>query len=280
MALDFNSAGSTRHVNHGQAASLDNLARGASGMTSWAWVFPVDAINNQHVASKDASPGTGWVFAVQSDGGIDVRVWRDGGAHCIYSASAASIPYNTWSFLAFTFLDGLAPDVDMYVGGLNATVAEVGYDTTTDGTGTPVDDAAVDCYVGNLVRANTNPFRGSIARVGLVNRRLTLAELQAIQFATMPQANVSGTVLLADYHGTGTQADYSGNGNNGTVTGATIADHAPLRYPWRTPRDFIAYNVPYAAAVTGTITASVAENDIRSGGKTVVLTLSGTTWVA
>ena len=33
-------------------------------------------------------------------------------------------------------------------------------------------------------------------------------------------------------------------------------------------------------SVTGTITASINENDINAGGKTIILTLTGDTWVA
>lgn len=44
------------------------------------------------------------------------------------------------------------------------------------------------------------------------------------------------------------------------------------------------YYVPAAAAVTaaltGTVTASITETDIVNGGKTIILTLTGDTWVA
>ena len=38
--------------------------------------------------------------------------------------------------------------------------------------------------------------------------------------------------------------------------------------------------VPPAAVVTGTITASVTEADIVTGGKTIIITLTGDTWVS
>lgn len=37
---------------------------------------------------------------------------------------------------------------------------------------------------------------------------------------------------------------------------------------------------PISAALTGTITASTTEADIVAGGKTIILTLSGDTWIA
>lgn len=41
-----------------------------------------------------------------------------------------------------------------------------------------------------------------------------------------------------------------------------------------------AYKSNVAAAVTGTITAAATEADIRAGGKTIIITLTGDTWVA
>ena len=35
-----------------------------------------------------------------------------------------------------------------------------------------------------------------------------------------------------------------------------------------------------SAAVTGTATASITEADIVTGGKTIIITLTGTTWIA
>lgn len=48
---------------------------------------------------------------------------------------------------------------------------------------------------------------------------------------------------------------------------------------WQPPaRRFIGTRFAYAA-VTGTITASVTETDIVTGGKTIIITLTGDTWV-
>lgn len=51
-------------------------------------------------------------------------------------------------------------------------------------------------------------------------------------------------------------------------------------YVWQPPaRRFIGTQKSYAA-VTGTITASTTEADIVAGGKTIIITLTGTTWVS
>ena len=36
--------------------------------------------------------------------------------------------------------------------------------------------------------------------------------------------------------------------------------------------------VPPSAAVTGTATASITEQDIKDGSKTIIITLTGATW--
>ena len=51
-------------------------------------------------------------------------------------------------------------------------------------------------------------------------------------------------------------------------------------YVWTPPaRRFIGTRFAYAA-ITGTITASVNESDIVAGGKTIIITLTGDTWVS
>jgi len=68
---------------------------------------------------------------------------------------------------------------------------------------------------------------GNIAIVAVVDRVLTLGEIQSWQFR--PRV-VSGTKLFCHlgYDGVGDQADWSGTVGTGTNTGATQADHVPL----------------------------------------------------
>lgn len=42
----------------------------------------------------------------------------------------------------------------------------------------------------------------------------------------------------------------------------------------------LTFATPVTAAISGTITASVTESDIVTGGKTLIITLSGDTWIA
>jgi len=80
----------------------------------------------------------------------------------------------------------------------------------------------------------------------VIRRRLTLGELQQLQFAPLGACNVTNTELLFEYHGTGTQADYSGNGSNGTVTSATVADHVGLGPSFGFDPGWIPYTVAAA----------------------------------
>lgn len=63
--------------------------------------------------------------------------------------------------------------------------------------------------------------------------------------------------------------DQSGNGRNLTNSGGVNGASNPARI-----------GAAASAALTGTATASITEADIVAGGKTIILTLTGDTWVA
>lgn len=144
---------------------------------------------------------------------------------------------NKWHFVAVTWdsAGGAGQQINIYVGNLTAAAAERAYGTTTDCVGSVVSPAGGQFTVGNRASpGSTNvAFQGRIAWASFWNRTLTLAEIQQHQFR--PFCNqTNGCVLFAEYGwaGTGTQPDLSGNGSNGTVTGATVANHVPkVRWP-------------------------------------------------
>lgn len=258
MALLFGAA-TTDRVNHGSNAVLDNIGRAAAGMTVWLWLRRTSDGNNQHIITKDGAGVTGFNLSVTNTGGEGSPrfiVWHDV-THADYRAVPA-LPLDTDVFLAATFLASAAQDISIYAGSLTATVAELSYNATQNAAGTAKEDATIDLYVGNLPRSTTLPFKGRISRVGIVNRALTLGELRTIQFASLRQCNISGTILLCDYHGTGTQPDLSGEVNNGTVTGASIANHVPLKQPYPSEEW-----LPYVVAAGGASKVPVFMNDYR-----------------
>jgi hypothetical protein len=180
-------------INAGSATALDNLGTIGTAFTVWAWVYRTADGANQHIITKDGT------FIAAS-----------------HSSDVAG-----------------ASTIKVFSGDLTTAVTEPTYSLQQTGSnGAPDADAAYDLYIGNLARATTLPFKGRIDRAGVVRRALTVEELTKIQFGTIPECNVPDTLVLYDINGTGSQADLSGNGNTGTVTTASVADGAPLIYPW------------------------------------------------
>jgi len=67
MALDFDSAGSGRRVDHGSGTNLDNLP--ASNFTVWAWIYQTTDAANSFIYTKDNSFPSGWVFLTDNGSG-------------------------------------------------------------------------------------------------------------------------------------------------------------------------------------------------------------------
>jgi hypothetical protein len=237
MSYDFDSASSARRINHGSGATLDFMGYGAGdGFCVWAWVKRTSDGSNQHIITKESSFPLGWsILADNASGEGEIRfvVYR-GTTHSNRVSVSGLLPLNTWKFVAASYYEDNSPEIRIYAGDVSTSVAEVSYGITQDGSGGAVDDSAASVYVGNLQRATTYPFRGQIARVGIIDRGTTVvtsSDLDAIRQYNASQAsscNVSGTVLLADYGTAGSsQTDLSGNSNTGTVTDAVYSSDSP-----------------------------------------------------
>tara|TARA_R110000868_G_C10931596_1_gene766412 strand:+ start:1136 stop:1855 length:720 start_codon:yes stop_codon:yes gene_type:complete len=238
MSLDFTSSGS--RVNHGTGATINNLP--SAPMTGWVWLYRTANGTNQHVITKDDNGNfqQGWGFVVSNDGAegqVSAFFLTSSGESNARSGSGTSfgtgrVDLNTWTFVSFVLDKGSTPNVKLYMGTQSATVAEVTAYAIQTSTATAYgDDSAYSLYVGNLQRASAvYPFKGSLARGGLINRALTVGELRTLQFASARQANVADTKLLFNYDGTtGTQPDLSGNSNSGTVTTAVRGTPSLIR---------------------------------------------------
>jgi hypothetical protein len=230
MALDMTTSGS--FVDHGSAATVDDvLAAGVA--TLWAWVYRTANGANQRIIAKTSLTTNGWNFLCDNgagEGALRLRVVRATTATDFVS-NAGAIALTTWTFVCATFDDSATPKVKLYTGLLGTIPTETTYTTSTAGTGTVAVDAAASLYVGNAPINTTLPFKGRIARGGLIARTLTLApQIQELWSAsrwrgTPLRANVADTRLLFDYPSTTSITDLSGNGNNGTLAVATYADH-------------------------------------------------------
>ena len=220
MSLTFGAATSDR-VNHG--TGFANLA----AFTAWCWVYPTTITNGRRfLGNIGGGAFAGWDLSFTGAGGA--LLWEINRATTPSSTkTSTALTTNSWWFLAAT-IDMAAGTVGrVFVGSLSAAVAEAGYSSNTNGSGAQKDDSANALIVGNIPGA-TSAIQGHIACAGVVNRVLTLGEMEQLQYRPR---KLPGTLLLCNYgwNGTGTQRDLSGNGNDGTVTGATVGPfHVPV----------------------------------------------------
>lgn len=279
MALVFGAA-TTDVVDHGSAASLDDLP--LSTFTVWAWVYRTANRSNQHIFSKDNSFPSGWSLTANNvsgtDGELRFVVFRTDstGTNWADAISASGlIALNVWTFVAGTYDPTGTPQMRLYIGTATTPVAEVGsYFRQQNGVGSFLSDAAANLYVGNLQRSTTLPFLGNIERGGLVaGSLLTAGQLAQLQYGGLAQANVAGTRLLFGYAGTGTQADYSGTGNNGTVTGATAGAGAPLGN-WFGHDDAASLTNVLAKALAATIAHTASVTRAFAGTRTAAASIA------
>lgn len=223
-ALDLTTAG----INHGSAASLDDLTAftfliliraDATAQNCGLFGKGTAAGSNRRSLELRTSVTASAIFCI-----ID-------GATTDHTAESVTNAYaqDVWTWIAATWAGGdTAPKI--FTGTLTSLLAEVSYSATNNGSGAPSSNAANDQLVGAF-GGGTGVLNGRAAVAMIWNRELTLQELQAQQFRPH---RTSGCVLYTryGYDGTGTQRDFSGNGNTGTTSGASVVDGAPLPPPF------------------------------------------------
>jgi hypothetical protein len=250
MALRFADA-TTDKANFGSAASIDNIDSGTIAIC-----FKPANISNalrQLVIKSTGVGDLGWTIFRPGVSGATLNLQVSKSVVAQTVSTGAVITANEWQTVAFTWsMTSGGPKA--YRGTLTSTLIDIST-TPDDGTGTKVDDSSGDFRVGSRDGASA-ALPCDVAWVGLWTRVLSLGELQAQQTRPHPTA---GCVLFSvlGYNGTGTQPDWSGNGNVGTVTGATLADHAPI--PFRRVGQLYA---PYAVAAPG---GGIVGDVFRSG---------------
>lgn len=175
---------------------------------------------------------------------------------------------------------GAAADQKLWIGDLTTGVAEPSsYSTRTAGVGNlSATDATSFWKLGNR-RQNDSPAPGRLAYAALFDRssgsQMTAAEMDA--WFAWPWTNGQAWMheLGADPAG-GNPIDLTGKGHNGTVTGATVADHPPMN-PFGLAR--------WAALEAGRIAPATRESHRRRAAarrrralrdEVVVLTQGGT----
>lgn len=228
-------------VSHGSAAGLDNLAAVSGGFTAWLVLYRAANGNNQHFLTKDAAGPQGWngrITTINGEGTLTVTI-QLATTDAVIESSTGIIALNTPYFVAFTYDSAASPSIKGFLGAVGGAVAEITYGTQTSGSGAPVDDAAANLYVGNLERANTNPWLGSIQMGGIVSGdTLSAAELDSIwqlaQDAVTDDPDLSDIetlfahALLFNYQA-GDLTDRSANSNDGSATGTQSGPDFPIR---------------------------------------------------
>lgn len=245
MALVFGAATSDR-CDIGSAAALDDMTTG----TAWLWTRITTLTTPRCFFGKNAQLACN----IANPSALNIRFIRaTSGTNIIYTTSDNPLATNQWLFIAASWdFNASSGRAKIYTGTLTDLATERTYGTAQDGSGTLQSDAAAPFHWGNSGVAPTPALAlpGSIARCGLANRVLTLEEIRQLQRGPRPVAGLLGAWELG-FDGTGTQLDRGGGGFNGTVTGATLGDHVPLRR-WRRGGS----RVSYATATTYSVTLS------------------------
>lgn len=222
---------STDRLNCGSASNLDNISAGT--VATWLNVTTLGATNFGAVASKSNTAYTVFKEWDITDATNSGRPWMEiDRATTNLECRSTQIPATGQPiFVAYTWnTAGTNTDQHIYYGTLTTNVAETSYSLQQVGTGTVQDDSAESWGIGNMAGGTASAGGGvrTIYWVGVWNRQLSLAEIQAQQFHPHNTGSNENVLMVnLGWNGTGTQPDVTGNGNNCTVTGATQGSHYP-----------------------------------------------------
>lgn len=223
MARDFDATDDV--IDCGPANVLDNLTT----FSFCVWVFPDGwGENNQgYILRKHDSPvvngGKTLRLRNESSPAASVRFVVDRSTDAVAEATASTMQLGVWQFLMCTYNGTDGPRI--YLATPNAVgLNEVGYATRNVGSGSEVNESSGNFAIGNST-AGDRTFDGRICHVAVFDVILTVGEGRTFMFGRLPRAPLGYWPLW----GVGSEEpDLSGNGNNGTVTGATVAGHAPI----------------------------------------------------
>lgn len=245
MALNFNAA--NRRIVVPTSSSLNNFTH-ISGLL---WINAAALGADDYLLNLVGSGGSPIFRLIVADtsGSIQLAVWRTTGFGYQQTSTSTGISGSAWECVGFRYDNTNSAQTahQIYIGDLTTPMVESSYSAglgSANSINTPQDG---DLVIGNSdASPSTHFFAGDMAVVKLFDGLLSLDELIAQQWKTVPRSDL---VLYNElgYSGTTTQVDYSGNGNSGTLTGGTIADHVPLVNPFGAP----IIQEPYEVAASG-----------------------------
>ena len=221
-ALNFN--GTTHEVDHGDVATMENSSQSymfvlrpttlSSGDFFMYWANVASDVVEVGVTS---ATGTARMTRAYSTTGLVVQ------------SSTTVLTVNTWT-VVFLIDNGDGNNPQIFYADIGDDLVEVSYTTQTAPSGSPsAHDLGSGLQIGR--RDDTRRFLGDIARTAVWGAALTIGQCRVVLSDPFSREDLT---LYADYGHTGTTTatDWSGSGNAGTITGATLADHAPLPTPF------------------------------------------------
>ena len=249
MALLFNA--DTENVSIAAGATIDNIAN-----ITLVSVFRPTALdgtlhhfihkgNELYIREGLTSAGRVQFF----------RVYATQSMSAVTTASALTV--NEWH-IAFGVDNGATNVPNLYIAQLGAALVQPSLSTQNDGQGALSDDSGTNLFWGHNSNTTNRSFVGDIAVSMFIAESLTLAQCKMVYgHITHGMAFDTRVYNILGYSGGAgvTQPDYSGNGNTGTVTGATVSDHAPLGPPFGFDVGF-----PFVTAAVGGLSIPVGMN--------------------
>lgn len=179
------------------------------------------------VGETEADNSCIFVYALGTSGAWDIAY--------IHENAAGTNNANTWDMnlanATWTYIgisrDATANTVILYTGtGGGAIATQTTYNYAADATGCNAGTEGLWLGIrsdGSTSQADDFTF----ANFTLWNRVLAVGEHQSLMHNSIPEQ--TGIVALSPIIGASPEPDWSGNAFNGTVTGTTVADHAPAR---------------------------------------------------
>lgn len=229
-------------INGGSPSKLDDLPSTGAGFSACLWFMrQADGTGSSDfprlLDKRDASSTNGWSLSLgKSTASLPTAlVWRDDYTTTNRQRISNNniITNNLWYFCAVTVKVGTtATDAHIYLGQQGGQVAEVGYQTSTNGSGTYKSDASNSFGVGTVVASSGAAFFfGLLAEVRVFgNYLLSLKELQGIMNGTLSIPNP--TAYWPIYGTEAPEPDLSATPSNATITQTTLDKHAPTCVPY------------------------------------------------
>lgn len=218
-------------VNVGTMGSWDPTV-----FTVWGWIYPTALSAQQGIFQKGntASPFQRVNARVTNTTGGDFIVLKTGTTNLGYRVVPSPFTTNSWQFFAVTMDTGAGTGakVKVYRGTLSAAPVASTMSVDNEGAGLH-SHSTYSMFLG--VSADDEPCLCRLANVAFIdNVVLSANQIKTLWMSrgTIPAFGTRRGYWELGFNGTSTQPDWSGNGYNGTVTGATVVPHVPLRPPF------------------------------------------------